>query len=876
MSRQSNFRDLRIAATLLSKFTLRHWRTAKWSYLLILLIVAVGVGSLNGIRQASRAATANFGLFNEAVSGRSDFLIHAPVGPLDSARLFELGKLNHSTDWHLFPIVEGAVKQLNADGAVQRQLRLVGLDLLSISNLPYSNEQEFSIGGEDDNWYDLLEGNPKVLVSVAFLEKTDLQVGDVFQASVAGRVLALQIASVLSGKDAPVPEDLMIADLPVAQAILARVGEIDRVEVILDNRKRASDPKALAVIENRLRERLSDEFILKPATERVAERANMTRAFRLNLMILSLISMMVSAYLILQALDAAVVRRRGEIATLKSLGVSGRSIRVTLLLEAAFIGLIGSALGIGLGSLLAAGTVQALVDTVNALYFATAVESIQLRTSDLWVGFGMGITLSLLAGWLPARDAMLTPPAQILARGDWSPGFRWLQSRWPGVFIILLGVLVLKIPSPVLESGGRIPIGGFFAAGCWIFGAALLSGECMVLLNRWLQRFNLGPVGRLAVSRVAEGSSRHRLAVAGLVVAVAMVTGILQLVGSFQSTIERWFDVRFQADLYISEQGSTGMDAISGMDPGVITKLIDNETVDYADTQYVTYVNAPRGRTMLSGVDIELWQTRIDQIWQTPPGDLKPVQGVEPAFISEAFARRFNVLQGGVVALETPAGLRKITPVGIYSDYGNEFGTAAIDQATWRQWVGTDRPLNTSLFLKPGVNINQLRDALRLEFPGLDIRNAQELREVVLNIFHETFRVTYALNIIGVAVAIAGLALGMFAIFAESTSTWETLSHLGFRSRSFILMAGLESASIALSSWLSGTVMGLVLGWLLIYVINVQSFGWTLLWELPVSGILSFGLSLVLVGYLCGLLTGAWWLAPIFRTNYIFYFTRSR
>jgi putative ABC transport system permease protein len=528
-------------------------------------------------------------------------------------------------------------------------------------------------------------------------------------------------------------------------------------------------------------------------------------------------------------------------------------------LESAFIGLLGSALGIGLGSLLAAGTVQVLVDTVNALYFATSVESIQLRASDLWVGFGLGIALSLLAGWLPARDAMLTPPAQILARGDWSPGFPLLQSRWPAALIILVGLFALKIPAPVLESGGRIPIGGFIAAGCWIFGAALLSGELMVGLNRWLQRFDLGSVSRLAISRVAEGSSRHRLAVAGLVVAVAMVTGILQLVGSFQTTIERWFDVRFQADLYISEQGSTGMDSLNGIDPEIIATLISNEAVDYADTQYVAYVNAPLGRTMLSGVDLELWQSEIDQIWQTPPGQLDPVEGVEPALVSEAFARRFGVLKGGVITLETPAGPKAITPVGIYSDYGNEFGTAAIDQATWREWVGSDRPLNTSLFLKPGVETNAVRDALRLEFPGLDIRNAQELRAVVLTIFHQTFRVTFALNIIGTAVAIAGLVLGMLAIFAESTSTWETLSHLGFRSRSFMLMAGLESASIALSSWLGGTAVGLALGWLLIYVINVQSFGWTLLWGLPFGAMLSFGLGLVVCGYLCGLLSGFWW-----------------
>ncbi len=841
---------------LLLKFTLRHWWSARWSYLLILLIVAVGVGSLNGIRQASRAATANFGLFNEAVSGRSDFLIQATAGPISSDRLFDLQPLSHASDWHLFPIVEGAVRQLDTVGNVQRPLRLIGLDFLSISNLPRFIEQDFSVGNRDDDWYERLGSDPTVWVSVAFLETNGLKAGDIFPVSVAGRVLELRVGGALVSERSKIPDDLIFADLPAAQTILSRPDEIDRVEVILNNREQAGDTDALAVFEQALRDNLPEGFVVNPAAERIAERASMTEAFRLNLIILSLIAMMVSTYLILQALDAAVVRRRGEIATLKSLGVSARTIRFALLLESAFIGLLGSALGIGIGLLLAAGSVGLLADTVNALYFATSVESIQLQTSDLWIGFGTGVILSLLAGWLPARDAMLTPPAQILARGDWSPGFQLLQKRWPGVCLILAGLLALKLPAPVLEGGGRFPIGGFIAAGCWIFGFALLAGGWMVSLNRWLQRFRLGPISRLAISRVAEGSSRHRLAVAGLVVAVAMVTGILQLVGSFQSTIEQWLDVRFQSDLYISEQGSTGMDSLNGIDSEVVATLMNKPFVDYADTQYVTYVDAPRGKTMLSGVDHGMWRDRVEQIWQVKPGELEPVKGAEPAFVSEAFARRFNVLQGGVVTLETPAGPKDVTPIGIYADYGNEFGTAAIDQSVWRQWVGSDRPLNTSLFLQPGVEINTVRDALRLEFPGLDIRNAQELREVVLTIFHETFRVTYALNIIGIVVAIAGLVLGLLAIFAESSDTWNALSHIGFPSRSFSWMAGLESASIVVSSWLSGTVVGLGLGWLLIYVINVQCFGWTLLWNLQVSTILVFGLGLVVCGYLCGLVTG--------------------
>ena len=73
--------------------------------------------------------------------------------------------------------------------------------------------------------------------------------------------------------DTPVPEDLILADLPEAQSILARTDEIDRVEVILDDRKRAVDPRALAAVEAKLRKELPERFVLKPAAERVAERA---------------------------------------------------------------------------------------------------------------------------------------------------------------------------------------------------------------------------------------------------------------------------------------------------------------------------------------------------------------------------------------------------------------------------------------------------------------------------------------------------------------------------------------------------------------------------------------------------------------------------
>ena len=108
----------------------------------------------------------------------------------------------------------------------------------------------------------------------------------------------------------------------------------------------------------------------------------------------------------------------------------------------------------------------------------------------------------------------VTPPAQVLARGDWSPGFAWLRHPKVGVLLILIGGLFLLLPPVVIESGSKIQVGGFLASRMPDTGAALLSGHVLVVLAGWVRPIATSPVTRLACSRLQDGSSRHRLAVA--------------------------------------------------------------------------------------------------------------------------------------------------------------------------------------------------------------------------------------------------------------------------------------------------------------------------------------------------------------------------
>ena len=844
---------------LLTKLTFRHWRNKAGHYLLLVGIVAVGVGAFNGIRQASRSASANFGLFNQAVSGQSDFLIESPVQRLQEKDLAALAGLGKSPDWHLVPVVEGSVTAVDLESGDKKQLRLIGLDLLALGNLPTLTQQSLKFSEEDSNWYDWLGREDEVWLGQNLADSLEVKEGDTISFLASGRMGKMKIRMILDDPDGNLPDDLVLGDLPTVQNLLSRSGELNRVEVVVAEVNRREDTAYLATIESQLRKGLPGNLTLSPTENRAADRAAMTAAFRLNLTILSLIAILVGAYLILQALDAAVVRRRGEIATLRSLGVDGLVLFSTYLFEALVLGVFGSVAGIGVGQLLALGAVGMLADTVNALYFATSVEALTITPLDIIVGMVLGVLFSLLAGWLPARDATQTPPAQILAKGDWSPGFSWLRRPRIGLVLLGLGGLALLPPPFVMEAGSKMPVGGFLAAGCWILGAALLSGNVLVLLAGWLRPFCGGPVSRLACSRLQDGSSRHRLAVAGLVVAVSMVTGMFQMIDSFRGTIVEWFDVRFQADLYISESGVTGAGSINGIDPKLMKELLRQPNIRYADVMRICYAKPAKGVTVLAGVDMKHWSEEARQIWLKKPGSLQVNAGAEPALVSETFARRFGVLEGGVVELGTPAGKKKVSPIGIFCDYGNEFGMAAISQNVWTQWTGTDRAVNVSLYLKDPSKLQEMRDRLRIAYPGLDIRNERELRDVALGIFEQTFQATHALSLIGLAVAFAGLLLGLLSIFDESTQTWQTLKHLGFSTSRFVWAAGLEGAGIGVAAWVAGAFTGLALGWLLVFVINVQSFGWTLLWTVPVESILWFGVLLTAVGMISGMVSATYW-----------------
>ncbi|MCC5790103.1 MAG: FtsX-like permease family protein [Opitutales bacterium] len=856
-------------------FTLRHWRRTPWQTLLLLFILALGVATYLSIRLANRSAVESFGDFAVAVRGQVDGSIEPLAGNLPVQTLREVREKLGTKAVHVIPVLETTavaqrdLEQVEGQFGRAPTLRLLGLDLLGIQNLnPRAPDGEHILSGpgegeEEGDFRERLRGAPEVFISGPFARRLGKDPGDQISLLIRDQHHDLRIAGILPQQRAEVsaPENVLVMDISGLMRVLGQYEFLSRIDLVWQGAEHLTVEG-----QKRLAEVLSGEgvgWVYRPPEFRENETASMTAAFRLNLTILSLIALLTGVFLISQALDAVVVRRRLEIGILRSLGMTDGDLRKMWLGEILLLGLVGSALGVLLGGLLAQLTVGAVGQTINALYQGGGTYRVQWTGADLLSGFLLGVGASLVAGLIPLRDALRTPAAQVLMQGNNAPGLALLRRPWPGLLMVGVGYLLTFFPPLVLDGGARFPAGGYLTAFLWLIGGTFLIGTLFPPLGHWgrdlVTRWK--PVLRPGVSRLHRATTRHRLAAAGLFIAVSMAGGMTLLVGSFEHTVERWLEHRFRADLYINPLGAQGAESDHLISSERWRTLAEKSAVVAADPFRSTRIQIEGTTTFLTGSDLTLlheWQTPL---WiERPLGEVSWLErtsaGWVPAIVNEAFAERFRVGVGDVLEFPTQKGLQSVVIKGVQADYGNEQGALLVDRTWLFQWLGDESLTNLTLFLREGEDPGILGENWAMKFPGLAFRSNKALRETAKGIFRQTFGITHALKFIALLVALLGLALTLVAIFREAVQELRILRNLGLTSREIASNAAIEGTGITFVGLAGGLLFSFGLGWLLIEVINKQSFGWTLLWAVPVWEMVMFSVGLLLAGILVSLGTG--------------------
>jgi putative ABC transport system permease protein len=828
---------------ILKRCALRHWRLALKQQVALMLILALGSSVYLAVRLASNAALAGFETFTDGVTRQPDWTVQAAAGMLHEADLREMRQMLGVRPVSLIPVVEETVTpegdRGNGEIGSRATWRLLGVDFVGLLNL--RGEAPAGLGA---NLQAVKRG---VYVS----PKHGAKEGDELRVIVDDRVVALKVAGVVP--EVPgvpgLPAHLLLMDLPDAQAVLKRGDGADRVEVL------AQDGAAFPKLREETGELLKTRWQVRGGTDRRQLAGTMTQAFRLNLTILSLLALLVGGYLIFQALDGVVLRRREEIGILKSLGVTDRAIQAAFLCEAGMLGLCGGGLGVLLGWLGAQGAVGGVTKTMNALYGATSEQQAALSWREALLALAISVTASLIAAWWPARMAARTPPAHMLGRhaAPFEGGRVW-RVEWTGWAMLLAAVVLAQLPVWRLQNGTRLPLAGYAAALLWLVGAGLVAGTVLRFLA---SKKVMSAVWRVALSQLRRPTVRHRFAVAALTSAVAMTTGMAVMVASFDHTMRGWIDRTMKADIYVSSAGAQSASSTNAISAATVKELGSGEEVAELAAIHAKTLMWRGGEVLILGAQAEFAHKHGLYAWvQAPKNEAwwRSDAGIVPAIISESWSERFGTQVGEVIDLAGHA----VRVVAMNAEYGNERGSLTLPAAVFREWFKTDEAWRVALMLKSGVDAEAVRNRIEAGHAGLRVFTNAHLRREALRIFRQTFSVTHALEVIGVIVAVAGLGLALTSLLLERRAVLATLHSLGMTRGEIARAAALEGLGVAGAGACTGIVAGLWLGWLLVYRINKQCFGWTLQFHAVWWHLAVLGAAVMAVGMLVAALVGRW------------------
>ncbi|HZN10911.1 MAG TPA: FtsX-like permease family protein [Blastocatellia bacterium] len=814
--------------------------------------IALGIAVVVAIQMANASSLRGFATAIETVSGRTSVEITAPGPGFDEQLVAGMGWLREYGQ--ASPVIEGDLFARTPDGAGQT-LRLLGVDILRDRSLRDYRLLRYLTGGREERrelraqeFLNLLLDPRSVVLSEKFARRHGVELGGEIELTFGDRAERYAVRGLLKdeGPARALDGNFALMDIAAAQWALGRLGRLDRVDV------RLAEGVAVDEAERAIAGRLPEGLRAQRPARRGRQVEKMLEAFHFNLSALSYIALLVGLFLIYNTVSISVITRREEVGTLRALGATRRQVLGLFLAEAAALGLAGCALGLLLAQLLAYGAVRLTATTVNALYIASAAAPQALGAGHVLLAFGVGLPMALLAAAVPALEASRVSPTQAMRGADRLETRYRLRARY---LVVPLALFLLAWRCARLGPVAGRPIFGYAAALLIVFGAAFLVPAVLYAVGRAGGRVlaRLFKVeGRLANANLAGAIPRIAISVAALAVSLSMMVAIAVMIGSFRETVVYWVGQTLQADLYLRPAGRANVTMDVPVSPEVERAVVAHPLVEAVDRFRNFDVPYEGGLVTLGAGDFSTLLRRGRLLFKDPVDGAAALGGAigrDEVIISESFAIKHARKVGDRVTLPTPRGPAGFRVAAVYYDYSSDRGVLVMDRGTSVKYFGERPPTSLTIYLRAGADAERARAeilaALGEGYRVLIYTNGS-IRDEVLRIFDSTFAITYALEVIAVFVAILGVASTLLTLILERRREIAVLRLLGADRRQVRKMVIIEAALMGGVSQSVGLAVGLLLSLVLIYVINLQSFGWTIQFHLPL-GFLAQSSALILL-----------------------------
>ena len=772
------------------------------------LAIALGVALGAAVYLVNSAALNEFGLATKRLVGEADVVVRGPREGFSEDLFTRLAR---------DAAVSAASPVLELDVALpgrREALKVLGVDPFRAATL-----QPALIGDIGGGLFALFQPD-SIYLSSSAAQNLKLRRGDLLQVTVGSSPKALRVRGILS--EGTYSQELGLMDIASAQWTFNQIGRLNRIDL------RLSPGNDVDAFRRALGQRLPVGVVaVAPQVER--DRAiTVTRAYRVNLNMLALVALWTGAFLVFSTQSLSVLRRRRSLALLRALGVTRGELQRALIGEGAALGIAGSLLGVILGVLFAAAVLRFLTGDLGNGQLRAVGASIRAAPLPMLAFFVMGTVVAGIGAWFPARGAAHQPPARTLKGGDGDFTVVARQSTYAGVALLGVGAALSRLPSL-----GGLPVFGYAAIAALLFGAVLLVPTLTV------KALSLAPHTRrivldTAVAQLRENVGLSTLSLASIIVSFSLMVAMAIMVYSFRVSFDHWLGKLLPADMQLREPFGSDTAFWSAADQAGLSAVAGISRIEFRRTRQLLLdpARAPvtliaRGATAAQAAEA-LPLVRSDK--------LPLPSNAEPAWISEALQDLYGYKLGDRIDLPLAGRTRRFTVAGIWRDYARISGSVVISRQAYLAATGDDSANEGSVWLNTGASAALTEAALRARFArgdSIEILTSTALRERSLQIFDRAFAITYALEAIAVIIGLTGVSFAASSTALARRAEFGMLRHIGMLRRQIVGMLASEGILTSAFGVAYGLALGTALSLVLVYVINRQSFNWSIDLAIP-------------------------------------------
>ncbi|MER7519013.1 FtsX-like permease family protein [Streptomyces sp. NPDC126499] len=655
-------------------------------------------------------------------------------------------------------------------------------------------------------------GPTDVVVDEATADKHRLKIGDELRTIAVTGDFTARISGIAAFKVTNPGATVVWYDTATAQReLLGKEGLFTQVSV--DAAPGVSDEKLKAAIAAKL----GSGYQLQTAAEATdagrEDVAGFLDVMKYAMLGFAGIAFLVGIFLIVNTFSMLVAQRTREIGLMRAIGSSRGQVNRSVLVEALLLGVVGSLAGVAAGVGLAVG----LMEIMTSMGMELSTQDLTVRWTTPVTGLVLGVVVTVLAAFVPARRAgKVSPMAALRDAGTPADGRAGKVRAAVGLLLTAAGAAALWTATQAEKAGaGSLWLGlGVVLSllGFVVIGPLLAGGVVRVLGAVVLRVF--GPVGRMAERNALRNPRRTGATGAALMIGLALVACLSVVGSSMVASATEELDRSVGADFIVQAtngqpivpQAQAAIEKTPGLDHVTEYKWVEATVTD------------PRGKAKKTGLVAADPTYAKDVRRDTTAGTLTDAYGPGAMSVGSAYAAEHGVKVGDRLTVAFHGGQRAVLRIAaITSDDNNiDKGVMYTNITTVARHLPDDRmPRSTIVFgtAKDGQETaayQALKDALK-PYPQYKVADQADYKKTLKDQVGQLLNIVYGLLALAIVVAVLGVVNTLALSVVERTREIGLMRAIGLSRRQLRRMIRLESVVIALFGALLG--LGLGMGW---------------------------------------------------------------